>query len=126
VNQRLRAVGARRDLTGEWARRGATESDHYRALTNGLMTGTFGLDVEGYRRHKGLTGSAAAKLRDHMSDLELTLTELSEAVAAALHKARRSQGVEALLQDTHDAGEIVAGARRQIEAASGHEVVRAG
>ncbi|HEV7300843.1 MAG TPA: hypothetical protein VGN72_15865 [Tepidisphaeraceae bacterium] len=119
VNQRLRAVRARQDLTSEWARRGATDSEHFRALTNELMNRTFGMDVETYRRHKGLTGSPT-NLRDRMTDLELTLTELSEATAAALHKARGSQGVVALLKDTADAGEIVATARRQIEASSGH------
>ena len=118
VNQRLRTVGARQDLTREWARRGATDSEHFRALTNELMNRTFGMDVETYRRQKGLTGTPT-NLRDRMTDLELTLTELSEATAAALHKARGSHGVDALLKDTADAGEIVAGARRRIEASSG-------
>ena len=68
----LRGVSTRHELTSEWARRGASQSEQYRALTNAIMEGAFGMDVEGMRRYKQLQG-AGQNLRDYMSDLELVL-----------------------------------------------------
>ena len=122
VSKRLGGVSTRHELAGEWARRGATESDHYRGLTNELTKAGFGLDVEGYRRYKGLTRTGRS-LRDHMTDLELVLTNLGEATAAALSKDRDSQGLEELTRDVRDAGDIVAAARKEIESRRGKPVV---
>ena len=123
VDKRLRGVSARQELTGEWSKRGAADSEEYRALTNRLMQGSFGMDVEGYRRYKRLSGTNQ-HLRDHMSDLELALTSLAETAAVALHQARDSKGVEQLDRDVTDAGRIVARTREQIEQQSGRPVVR--
>lgn len=122
VSRRLGGVATRHDLAGEWAKRGAIESEHYRALTNELTKAGFGLDVESYRRYKGLNGSGR-NLRDHMTDLELVLMNLAEATAVALSKDRDSQGLEALTRDVVDAGNVVAAAREQIEARRGKPVV---
>jgi len=50
IDQRLRSVSARHELTGEWYRRGVRDGDQFRALTNEMMAGAFGMDVESYRR----------------------------------------------------------------------------
>ena len=105
VDKRLRGVSARQELTGEWFKRGATESEQFRTLTNELMQSAFGLDVEGYRRHKNLF-KTGENLRDHMTDLELALTALAETVAVNLHRDRGSQGFEQLAAAAQDAGEI--------------------
>src|SRR5687768_5110962 len=89
VDKRLRGISARHELTGEWYKRGATESDQYRALTNEIMRGAFGMDVEAYRQYKNLY-KTGQNLRDHMTDLELALTSLGETAAVALHKDRAS------------------------------------
>jgi prophage antirepressor-like protein len=125
VDKRLRGISARHELTGEWFKRGAIESEQFRALTNRLMHNAFGMDVENYRRYKNLTGGNQ-HLRDHMSDLELALTTLGETVAVALHQARDSSGMERLEADTAEAGEIVAQTRQQIEQRSGRAVVHPG
>lgn len=125
VDKRLRGISARQELTGEWYKRGATQSDDFRTLTNGLMQNAFGMDVEGYRRYKNLSG-ANQNLRDHMSDLELALTSLGETASVALHQARDSHGVDQLRRDTDEAGQIVAQTRRQIEERSGRPVVNPG
>jgi multidrug efflux pump subunit AcrA (membrane-fusion protein) len=72
------------------------------------------MDVEGYRRYKGLSGTGE-NLRDHMTDLELALTTLAETTAAVLHRERSSEGIEHLVADVRDAGEIVAGTVREIQ-----------
>src|SRR5215212_1859131 len=98
VDKRLRGVSARHELTGEWYKRGATESDQFRQLTNDLMRGAFGMEVEEYRRFKHLF-KTGENLRDHMSDLELALTALGETVAVALHRDRDSGNFDQLLAD---------------------------
>jgi hypothetical protein len=125
VDKRLRGVSARHELTGEWFKRGATDSDQYRALTNTLMKGAFGMEVEQYRRHKNLF-KTGENLRDHMSDLELALTALGETVAVALHRDHDSRGYESLEADARDAGEIVARTRDEIEARTGKAIVQSG
>jgi DNA-damage-inducible protein D len=125
VDKRLRGVSARHELTGEWYKRGATESDQFRALTNTIMQVGFGMDVEGYRRHKGLF-KTGENLRDHMSDLELALTALGETAAVALHRDRDSHEFGELLTDATDAGEIVARTRTEIEQRLERSIVEAG
>jgi hypothetical protein len=125
VDKRLRGVSGRHELTSEWFKRGASQSDQYRALTNAMMRSAFGTDVEGLRRFKGLHPTRE-NLRDHMSDIELALTSLVETVAANLHRARDSHGVEQLASDAKDAGEIVAETRQAIEGRTGRPVVTPG
>lgn len=122
VDKRLRGISARHELTGEWYRRGATASDDFRKLTNELMQSAFGMDVEGYRRYKNLSGGTQ-NLRDHMSDLELALTTLAETAAVALHQARNSQALPSLETDVSDAGQIIAQTRQEIERRSGLPVI---
>jgi DNA-damage-inducible protein D len=125
VDKRLRGVSARQELTGEWFKRGATDSEQYRALTNEMIHAAFGMDVEGYRRYKNLF-KTGENLRDHMTDLELALTALAETVAVNLHRDRGSQGFEQLAADAKDAGEIAAGTRREIESRGGKPVLTPG
>jgi hypothetical protein len=79
------------------------------------------MDVEGYRRYKGLSGTNQ-NLRDHMTDLELALTTLAETTVAVLHRERSSDGVERLLADVKDAGEVVAGTLAEIGRRSGKSI----
>lgn len=125
VDKRLRGVSARHELTGEWFKRGATESDQYRGLTNAIMKGAFGMEVEQYRQHKNLFKTGET-LRDHMSDLELALTALGETVAVALHRDHDSRGYKQLEADATAAGEIVAKTREEIELRTGRPVVQSG
>ena len=122
IQKRIRATGARHELTGQWYRRGAAESEQFRALTNELSRSAFGMDVEQYRRHKNLR---TENLRDHMTDLELALMTLSETTAAILHKDRDSIGQEDLERDVRDAGEIAGLARQEIERRTGKPVATA-
>ncbi len=125
VDKRLRGVSARHELTGEWYKRGAKESDQFRALTNDLMRGSFGMEVEEYRRHKNLF-KTGENLRDHMSDLELALTALGETVAVELHRERDSRSFDQLLSDARDAGDVVSRVRQEVEGRLGKPVVQAG
>jgi DNA-damage-inducible protein D len=122
VEKRLRGAGARQEATAEWYKRGATASDQFRALTNAIVEEAFGMDVTAFRARKGLTRTSES-LRDHMTDVELALTELGETLAVSLHRGRGSQGVEQLEQDARDAGRIVARTRAEVETQLGRPVV---
>jgi hypothetical protein len=122
IDKRLRSASTRQDLVGEWHRRGAGDSEHYRDLTNRLMTEAFGMDVETYRRYKGLS-RATEKLRDHMTDLELALVSLAETAATGLSRDRNSTNLQQLQKDVTDAGKIVAHTRNQIERAGGKPII---
>ena len=121
VDKRIGVVNSRHELTAEWYKRGVRESEDFRALTNELMRGAFGMDVNAYRQFKGLNRPTQA-LRDHMTDLELALTGLAETTAVALSRSRGSQGVEQLARDARDAGEIAARTLGEIERRSGRPV----
>ena len=121
VNKRMGGISARQELTSEWHKRGATDSEQFRELTNELTRGAFGMDVQGYRKYKGLAG-AGANLRDHMSDLELILVSLGETAAVAIHQARDSYGFDALRSDTTEAAQIVAQTREQLEKRCGRPI----
>lgn len=121
VQKRLRGVAARHELVREWSRRGIQESEHYRQLTNALFENAFGMNVAAYRNVKFLTRTSD-NLRDHMNDLELTLTLLGETTAMTLHRARGSHGVEQLLGDVREAGEITRATRLDIERRGTHRL----
>lgn len=124
IDKRLRGVSARHELTGEWYRRGARESDDFRSLTNELTQTAFGMDVESYRRYKGLSGTSQ-NLRDHLTDLELALVTLAETTAAVLHRERGSESLDELSADVRDAGQIVAGTVAEIERRGGGRLLPA-
>ena len=123
VDKRLRGVSARHELTAEWYKRGATESDQYRALTNAIVRGGFGMEVEGFRAYKNLF-KTGENLRDHMTDLELALTALGETMAVELHRQRDSRSFEQLERDAEEAGQIVSKLRGEIETRTGRPVVQ--
>jgi hypothetical protein len=122
IDQRMRSVSGRQELTSEWYRRGVRESEEFRALTNEMMQSAFGMDVEAYRRYKGLFRTGA-NLRDHMTELELALTALSESTAVELARQRRSSGFDALLLDARETGQIIARTRKEIEDRTARPVV---
>ncbi len=121
VDQRMRSISARAEVVGEWYKRGAQGSEDFRRLTNALVQEAFGMDVEGYRQHKGLFGRE--NLRDHMSDMELSLVSLGETIGATLHRAHGSKTVDELETDMAAAGRVVAETRGRIEKESGRPVI---
>ena len=93
-DKRMRGIAVRQGLTDEWKKRGATSSLEYGILTNEIMQGAFDLKVDAYKQVKGLERE---NLRDHMTDIELILTMLAEAITAKLHKDHDSKGMIPLI-----------------------------
>jgi hypothetical protein len=121
IEERLRSIVVREELTAEWRDRGAQEGREFAILTNKLHQGTFELGVEEHKAIKNLKKNH--NLRDSMTRLELILTQLAEATATEIHQARDSQGFLALQGDVQKAGRIAGDTRREIEAETGRPVV---
>lgn len=120
IDKRLRGIAVRQDLTDEWKNRGAQTTLEYASLTNEIMQGAFGLNVEEYKQVKDLQRE---NLRDHMTDIELILTMLGEATTTELHRDRDSQGMVPLKKDAKAGGAVAGRTRKDIEAQTGKPVI---
>ena len=122
INERVRSILVRQELTGEWARRGVREGKECAILTNLIQEKTFGFGVQS---HKDLLKmlKKSHSLRDHMTDMELLFTRLGETSTREIAVASDSQGFRQN-QKAADAGGTVAGdARRALEKQTGQRVV---
>jgi hypothetical protein len=120
IDKRMRGIAVRQGLTDEWKNRGAASALEYAILTNEIMTGAFDLKVDAYKQVKGLERE---NLRDHMTDIELILTMLSEATTTKLHKDRDSKGIAPLTKDAQDGGAVAGRTRKDIETQTGKPVI---
>ncbi|MDD5990697.1 MAG: BRO family protein [Paludibacteraceae bacterium] len=75
INERMRSIEMRKELTDEWQRAGITEHKDFAILTNVLTKAWSGMTTGEYKRHKGLTKE---NLRDNMTNVELALNTLAE------------------------------------------------
>jgi len=76
INQRLKSIEVRKDLTDEWYARGVKEGQEYAILTDEITRAWSGMRVKNYKQFKGLKKQ---NLRDNMTNLELVLNMLAEA-----------------------------------------------
>jgi prophage antirepressor-like protein len=120
IEQRIRGIAVREELTDEWQKRGAQAGRDYAILTNEISQATFGVNIQDHKAQKSLQRE---NLRDHMTNMELILTMLGEATATTLHQDRESEGMTELQRDAHDAGDVAGNTRRNIEALTGNSVV---
>jgi hypothetical protein len=88
INERLKNVVIRNELTEEWRERGADEGREFALLTDTLNRGTFDLDTAERRTVKHW--AARQNMRDSMTPLELMLTSLAEVTSTELHQTRES------------------------------------
>lgn len=113
VNARIKGIPVRNELTYEWKNRGVMDSKGFAILTDEISLGTFGITTGEHKAFKSL--KKKQNLRDHMSPLELTLTTLAEVTTTELHKTNDSQGMDELMIDARDGGDIASMTRKNIE-----------
>ena len=82
INQRLKSIEVRKELTDEWKRCGVT-TQQYASLTDIVTMAWSGKSTRSYKAHKGLTKQ---NLRDNMTNVELALNTLAEAATTELSK----------------------------------------
>ncbi len=122
INQRLRAIQARKELTDEWQAHGVTEGREYAILTDEITKAWAGMNT---RQYKALKGLKKENLRDNMSTLELALNLLAEATTAELTRVEDPQGLEENRAVSKRGGTVAGNARREIEAQTGRPVLTA-
>ena len=91
INQRLKSIEVRKDLTDEWDDRGVKKGQEYAILTDDITRAWAGLDTRQYKELKDLKKE---NLRDHMSNLELVLNMLAEATTTEISQERKPKGFE--------------------------------
>lgn len=121
IEQRIRSIMVRKELTSEWKKRGVSEKDEFAILTSVLSTRTFGVSPRDHKMLKRLERSHS--LRDHMTDLELILTQLAEKSTKEIAQIRDAQGFAQNKETARVGGDIAGNARRSLEKETGRRVV---
>ena len=120
VNQRLKSIEVRKELTDEWQKRGMKEGLEYAILTDEITRAWADKSVRDYKRFKGLK---KGNLRDNMSNLELVLNMLAEASTAEISKKKKPEGLESNKQVARKGGTAAKKARIEIEKQTGESVI---
>jgi len=120
INQRLKSIEVRKELTDEWQERGMKQGLEYAILTNELTQAWAGKNVKEYKKHKGLKKE---NLRDNMSNLELVLNMLAEASTAEISKEKIPKGLEENKDIARKGGNAAKKARLEIEKQTGKPIV---
>ena len=120
INQRLRSIEVRKELTDEWDRAGVKDGQQYASLTDIITRGWSGKTTRQYKQYKGLKKES---LRDNMTNIELALNTLAEASATEISKSRNPKGYRQSAEVARKGGEIAGDARKKLERQIGHSVV---
>ena len=120
INQRLKSIEVRKELTDEWQERGMKQGLEYAILTNELTQAWAGKNVKEYKKYKGLKKE---NLRDNMSNLELVLNMLAEASTAEISKEKIPKGLEENKDIARKGGNAAKKARLEIEKQTGKPIV---
>ena len=120
IERRLKSIDVRKELTDEWKQRDVKEGQEFSILTATIAKGTFGLNPS---EHSKLKGLEKENLRDHMSELELIFTMLSESATRSIAIRDDAQGFNENLDAAQKAGSATGDARRNFENNAGLKVV---
>jgi hypothetical protein len=120
INQRLKSIEVRKELTDEWERRGVRKGNEFALLTDDISEAWSGLTTREYKRLKSLK---TENLRDHMTNLELVLNMLAEATTTEISNKNQPRSFEDNRKVAKKGGSIAGNARKEIEAATGKNIV---
>ena len=120
INQRIKSIEVRKELTDEWKRTGVKEGLEYASLTDIITREWSGFSAKQYKQFKGLKKE---NLRDNMTNLEIALNILAEASATELSKQRDPKGFNAQKRVAKDGGSVAKAARNQLESKLGHSII---
>lgn len=120
INQRLKSIEVRKDLTDEWEQRGVKKGQEYATLTDIITKAWSGKSVKQYKRHKGLKKE---NLRDNMTNLELVLNMLAEASTTEISKEKKPKNFGENKAVAKQGGTIAGNTRKAIEAKTGKKIV---
>jgi hypothetical protein len=120
INQRLKSIEVRKELTDEWERRGIQKGQEFATLTDIITVGWSGLTTKQYKQYKGLKTES---LRDNMTNTELILNMLAEASTKDISQIEQPETLEHSKQIAKRGGNVAGLARKELEAQTGQKVV---
>ena len=120
INQRLKTIEVRKDLTDEWEERGIKKGLEYAILTDEITRAWSGKSVKFYKKFKGLKKQ---NLRDNMTNLELILNMLAEATTTEISKKKQPKSFFENKEIARKGGETAGKAREDIEKKTGESVI---
>ena len=120
INQRLKSIEIRKDLTDQWKLHNVEEGVQYATLTDIIYQQWTGKSEKEYKQFKGLKKE---NLRDNMTNEELVLNMLAELSTTSITKAKNPQTLGENMQCAADGGDVARVAREQLEQKTGREVV---
>lgn len=120
INQRLKSIEVRKELTDEWENRGIKKGQEFATLTDIITQAWSGKTVGQYKNFKGLKKE---NLRDNMTNLELVLNMLAEATTTEISKENKPKTFEDNKRIAKKGGEIAGDTRKKIEQQTGKSIV---
>jgi hypothetical protein len=116
INQRLKSIEVRKELTDEWDERGVKKGQEYATLTDIITQAWSGKTIKNYKQHKGLKKE---NLRDNMTNLELVLNMLAEATTTEISKEKKPATFDENKKIARQGGTIAGNTRKAIEVKTG-------
>lgn len=120
INQRLKSIEIRKELTDEWEKRGAREGLEFAILTDDITFAWAGLTTKQYKRHKRLKMQS---LRDNMTNLELVLNMLAEVSTTEISQKEEPDTFDKNRKVARRGGGVARVARKKIETETGKKVI---
>ena len=120
IENRLKSIRTRKELTDEWERSGVKEQRDFAMLTNILTKAWSGMTTGEYKQFKGLTKE---NLRDNMTTLELALNTLAEAATTEISRNQNPKTIQENRRVAQSGGNAAKAARREVEKQIGHSII---
>ncbi len=120
INQRLKSIEVRKELTDEWESKGVKQGIEYAILTDEITKAWSGMTTKEYKQFKSLKKE---NLRDNMTNLELVLNMLAEASTTEISKEQNPQDFEESKKVAQEGGKVADVAREQLEKNTGKKVI---
>lgn len=120
INQRLKSIEIRKELTDEWKSRGIKEGQQFATLTDIISKSWSDKTTKEYKLLKGLKNE---NLRDNMTNTELILNMLAEASTKDISKAINPETFEDSKEVAKQGGNVANVARKELETKTGKKVV---
>ena len=120
INQRLKSIEIRKELTDEWENRGVQTSNEFATLTDEITFAWAGFKTKDYKKFKSLKKE---NLRDNMTNLELVLNMLAEVSTTEISKTVEPKDFNENKIVAKQGGKIAGSARKQLEKRTGKKVI---
>lgn len=120
INQRLKTIEIRKELTDEWDRSGVEKGIEYAILTDEISKAWSGMTTREYKNFKGLKKE---NLRDNMSNMELVLNMLAEVSTTEISRSENPKDFNQSKSIAERGGNVAKEARKNIETQTGKPVI---